>query len=315
MRKFKEKKDRKANYRKLGIFSFLVLFIAITSLLWVKLDSFLAAKESKPAMDSGFVEQNSLAAVNIEKVSKNPDQKFIEELVAFAKTEKLPENVFDSLKLDSVTYSEGFRLDYHFDHQVIAKVNTSEKEELVSMIYSKLEDNQDIVCLDRGRSKFLNGGAELVFNFYTKNQDFIARFHLKDFCQGILKLKPEGDFAETKAESEYHQILSLATGGNAVAQYQLGKMYHKPINVERNLSKAFTWYQESANQGYAPAQASLGVFYGTGAVGDPDYAMCYYWLELASIQENSDSFIIARDACKSQLNQHQLSEVSKKIYQ
>ena len=54
-------------------------------------------------------------------------------------------------------------------------------------------------------------------------------------------------------------------GGNAEAQYQLGKMYEQGQGIaSRDYSQAFGWYQKAAEQGNAKAQYALGVLYQTG---------------------------------------------------
>ena len=55
-----------------------------------------------------------------------------------------------------------------------------------------------------------------------------------------------------------------ATGGNADAQFELGRRYeqgplgHGPLEgLEQNVRRAHMWYTRAAGQGHAPAQASV----------------------------------------------------------
>ena len=57
-----------------------------------------------------------------------------------------------------------------------------------------------------------------------------------------------------------------AEAGDAEAQYLVGQQQERavelfPANKEKILAKAVEWYQKSADQGYAPAQEALALFY------------------------------------------------------
>ena len=47
--------------------------------------------------------------------------------------------------------------------------------------------------------------------------------------------------------------LHLANKGNSAAQFNLGLMYEKGLNVEQNYEKAFEWYKKAAARGNKPA--------------------------------------------------------------
>jgi len=58
---------------------------------------------------------------------------------------------------------------------------------------------------------------------------------------------------------------ALATAGNPLAQYSLGKLYESGAGeVERDYTRAAQWYQRSADQGVLAAQNNLGLMYSQG---------------------------------------------------
>jgi TPR repeat protein len=63
------------------------------------------------------------------------------------------------------------------------------------------------------------------------------------------------------------KVLSEAEKGDAGSQHQAGLYY----NRHRNYSFAFTWFQKSAEQEYAPAQNDLGTLYRYGRGVAQDY--------------------------------------------
>jgi TPR repeat protein len=51
-----------------------------------------------------------------------------------------------------------------------------------------------------------------------------------------------------KNKKTHQQVFELAKCGDAQAEYELALMYDLGLNVDKNLSLAFEWYQKSANQ-------------------------------------------------------------------
>ena len=68
-------------------------------------------------------------------------------------------------------------------------------------------------------------------------------------------------------------ILS-AEQGNAKAEFNLGQMYRNGYGVPQDYKTAVKWYTLSAEQGFVEAQANLGVMYalGRGVIEDKVYA-------------------------------------------
>jgi TPR repeat protein len=54
-------------------------------------------------------------------------------------------------------------------------------------------------------------------------------------------------------------------------------MYRKGVCVEQSDMNAFQWFQRSAENGYAPAQFSLGNYYESDLVGKKDMNAAYDW--------------------------------------
>ena len=62
----------------------------------------------------------------------------------------------------------------------------------------------------------------------------------------------------------YKIWLPLAEDGYADAQATIGWMYHADKGVQKNLNRAYYWYQKAAVQGHLIAQNNIGVFHEQG---------------------------------------------------
>ncbi|MCZ6482852.1 MAG: peptidoglycan-binding protein, partial [Alphaproteobacteria bacterium] len=77
---------------------------------------------------------------------------------------------------------------------------------------------------------------------------------------------------------------SLADGGDASAQYNLGLLYHHGLGVERKLSEAAKWYGRAAENGDADAQKAIGDLYLKGFWGKKNSAKAATWYRKAAEQ-------------------------------
>lgn len=70
--------------------------------------------------------------------------------------------------------------------------------------------------------------------------------------------------------NNFDELQKSANTGNAVAQYEMGKLYAAGLGVTKSHRNAIVYWKKSAMQGYAPAQYSLGWMYfnGNGVVND-----------------------------------------------
>ena len=66
---------------------------------------------------------------------------------------------------------------------------------------------------------------------------------------------------------EYTWMDKASHAGIARAQEMLADMYYAGVGCEKNTTRAVYWYTQSANQGYAPAELSLGCMYMYGFGG------------------------------------------------
>ena len=82
-----------------------------------------------------------------------------------------------------------------------------------------------------------------------------------------------------------NNLKQKAQHGDALAQYTLAGCYaHHGRGVQQNAVEAVNWYRRSAEQGYAPAQNSLGFCYAYGRGVPPNLAEAMRWYQLAANQ-------------------------------
>ncbi len=74
----------------------------------------------------------------------------------------------------------------------------------------------------------------------------------------------------------------LADQGIAVAQYNLGLMYHKGQGVPQDYQEAAQWCRLAAEQGHAGAQVLLGTMYHLGQGVPRDDVLAHMWVTLAA---------------------------------
>lgn len=78
-----------------------------------------------------------------------------------------------------------------------------------------------------------------------------------------------------------------AERGNMEAQFKLGRIYERGIDVAQDYSQAAHWYAQSAKLGYAPSQFNLGLLYTTGKGLASSYEQARVWWQLAAEQNHS----------------------------
>jgi len=69
---------------------------------------------------------------------------------------------------------------------------------------------------------------------------------------------------EKDLEKAFYWFQKSAENGNEIAQYNLGECYELGNGVNKNEVKAFEWYKKSAEQEYSSAKFQLGYFYVNG---------------------------------------------------
>ncbi|MHC8510290.1 MAG: tetratricopeptide repeat protein [Rhodospirillales bacterium] len=60
------------------------------------------------------------------------------------------------------------------------------------------------------------------------------------------------------------ELREAAKGGDADAQYNLGRMHIEGYGVTKSVEAAVKWFRAAAEQGHAGAQYELGVIYDSG---------------------------------------------------
>jgi uncharacterized protein len=107
-----------------------------------------------------------------------------------------------------------------------------------------------------------------------------------DFAAGLAAYE-RGDF-----ETAYTEWLRLAEGGDAEAQFRVGRLYDVGEGRPRNGPNAVEWYEKSYRQGDLKAGHNLGFLYDVGEIVSQDYSLAFdYYLNGAN-----------RNHPKSQLN-------------
>jgi localization factor PodJL len=96
-----------------------------------------------------------------------------------------------------------------------------------------------------------------------------------------------GVATDLKQAASWYQL--SADKGFAPAQYRLASMYEKGNGLDRDLAKAKQYYEQAANQGNASAMHNLAVLYASGAAGAQDYPTAANWFIKAANLGVSDS--------------------------
>ena len=86
-----------------------------------------------------------------------------------------------------------------------------------------------------------------------------------------------------------------AMQGEARASCWLGICYEKGNGMEENMNTAFYWYSKSAEQKNAIAQYYLADCYYRGKGILPDSKQAFYWCKLSAEQSNSDALLLLGD--------------------
>jgi len=104
--------------------------------------------------------------------------------------------------------------------------------------------------------------------------------YAQDFNAGV-DAYLDGDY-----EKAFEVWNPLATGGDAVAMFNIGVLYSQGLGVPEDLEQGVNWYRQSAIKGYAPAQFNLGVAFreGKGIRKSPEKAS--QWFRAAAEQDH-----------------------------
>jgi len=81
-------------------------------------------------------------------------------------------------------------------------------------------------------------------------------------------------------DQDFNAVMSRAERGDALAQYQLGRMYDLGELIPEDDAESFKWYSMAADQGVPEAQHRLGLMYefGLGVAKDEVEAAQWYFV-------------------------------------
>ncbi|MDM9626328.1 peptidoglycan-binding protein [Rhizobium sp. S152] len=96
-----------------------------------------------------------------------------------------------------------------------------------------------------------------------------------------------GVTADPKQAASWYQL--SADKGFAPAEYRLGSVYEKGVGVDRDIAKARQYYEQAADQGNASAMHNLAVLHASGALGQQDYSAAANWFTKAANLGITDS--------------------------
>lgn len=96
-----------------------------------------------------------------------------------------------------------------------------------------------------------------------------------------------GVAADPKQAASWYQL--SADKGFAPAEYRLGSVYEKGVGVDRDIAKARQYYEQAADQGNASAMHNLAVLHASGALGQQDYSAAANWFTKAANLGITDS--------------------------
>ena len=87
----------------------------------------------------------------------------------------------------------------------------------------------------------------------------------------------------------YDLFYALAGQDNALAQYEVGALYHRGAGVEPDVARAARWYASAAELGHADAQYRLGNMYMMGEGVPQSDSEAAHWYEKAALQGHKDA--------------------------
>ena len=151
----------------------------------------------------------------------------------------------------------------------------------------------------------------------TQFEQAMAAYNAGNYKQAFHLLQPlaqQGDaMAQNNLGAMYHNgqgvakndkqavawFQKAANHGDAAGQHNLGEMYEKGQGIAQNYQQALAWYQKAANQGVAQAQNNLGAMYANGLGVAKNYQQAKAWwqkvLAQPDTEENTEPKALARD--------------------
>ncbi len=124
-------------------------------------------------------------------------------------------------------------------------------------------------------------GIKTVTDGYLRHVTFLALWLAAGFCQADFEAG-EKAFREGLYEVALNRFQESAAEGYPPAQYHLGFMYDKGLGVKKDHAVAAIWYTRAAQQGYAYAQNNLAELYRQGLGVKKDLQQAAKWYREAA---------------------------------
>jgi len=93
----------------------------------------------------------------------------------------------------------------------------------------------------------------------------------------------------TQSDRRLPELLKLAAGNDAKAEYELARMYANGYGVQRNLQEEHKWLERAARHGNVQAQYEYGVALRDGHGTVQDYEGAHKWMQLAAEGSNGQA--------------------------
>ncbi|CAG8447159.1 11399_t:CDS:1 [Ambispora gerdemannii] len=123
------------------------------------------------------------------------------------------------------------------------------------------------------------------FSLLLKRAKFSRFYPLLGFCYSW------GYGTNISQESAFFYYSLAANNNDLASQHELGWFYEFGgyASCNRDLERAFYWYQKSAKLGYAPSQTSLGECWHFGIGTEFDLKKAFLWYQRAACGRNRDA--------------------------
>lgn len=86
---------------------------------------------------------------------------------------------------------------------------------------------------------------------------------------------------ETKEQKDFKLWMSIASKGDASAEFNVGWAYARGYGINKNIQEAHKWFTRSAGKGHLKAMNGLGLLYLEEA-GMMDYRKAFFWFTKAA---------------------------------
>ncbi|POG57790.1 hypothetical protein GLOIN_2v1791279 [Rhizophagus irregularis DAOM 181602=DAOM 197198] len=108
----------------------------------------------------------------------------------------------------------------------------------------------------------------------------------KEAMLNLANCYKNGEGTEKNLEKAFHYYQKAAENGNEEAMYNLAKFYYNGEGTEKNLDKAFYWYQKAVENGNKEAMNNLAYCYTNGEGTEKNLEKAFHWYQEAAENGN-----------------------------